>query len=104
MKIIPDFDIRCLVLGATFFAGVGFGSNALADLLYLVDLKQQDSNSFGRFGGIHSGAIGINDNGQAAGYSTNADGAIHAFITGANGANTRDLWHFGWYFQLWERY
>src|SRR3982750_1922639 len=42
-------------------------------------------------GTFFSSAYGINDAGQAVGFSEMATGAYHAFITGPNGAGMMDL-------------
>jgi probable HAF family extracellular repeat protein len=46
----------------------------------------------GAFDGVSSGAYGINDAGQVAGYSsTGGNAATHAFITGPDGTGMTDL-------------
>ena len=45
----------------------------------------------GTLGGSQSSAYGINDAGQAVGYSDTAGGSEHAFITGPNGEGMVDL-------------
>ncbi len=46
----------------------------------------------GTLGGIHSGATGINNNGQAVGFAnTTGDATSHTFISTANGGSLTDL-------------
>jgi probable HAF family extracellular repeat protein len=52
---------------------------------------QYSFTDLGTLGGSESTPIGLNALGQVVGYSTTADGYIHAFITGPNGAGMADL-------------
>ena len=45
----------------------------------------------GTLGGSSSEAHGINNAGQVAGFSTTADGDVHGYITGPNGAGMTEL-------------
>jgi probable HAF family extracellular repeat protein len=87
MKIARGFKVRGFILAAAFFAGLGFGTSASAQVghSYLVDLNSKTVTEIGTLGGTYVSAKGINDAGQVAG------DARHAFITGPDGMGMRDL-------------
>ena len=98
MKRICHHKVRGFILAAAFFAGVGFGTNASAQVRhsYLIDLNSRTVTNLGTLGGDESVALGINDAGQVVGSSHTAGGVIlHAFVTGPNGMGMRDLGTFG---------
>ena len=94
MKRICHLKVRGFILAAAFFAGVGFGTNASAQVRhsYLIDLNSRTVTNLGTLGGDESVALGINDAGQVVGNShTVGLSVFHAFITGPNGTDMRDL-------------
>ena len=86
-----SFKVRHLILAAALTTALGFVNPANAEIVLLVDLNSRTAISLGTLGGNWSNASGINDAGQAAGYSHTAEGSQHAFITGPDGVEMRDL-------------
>ena len=76
MKIIRGFKVRGFILAAAFSAGLGFATNASAQVehSYLIDLNSKTVTDIGTLGGTdnRSVAYGINDAGQVVGYSERA--------------------------------
>jgi probable HAF family extracellular repeat protein len=103
MKIALGSDVRYFILTVTFFAGLGYGSIASAQIIdaytpYFVDIGSKTVTKLGSLTPGMNGvtyATGINDAGQVVGYSATAEGTFHAFITGANGMGMRDIGSLG---------
>ena len=92
MKILVGFKVHGFILAAAFFAGLGFGSSAFAQVSsYLVDLNSKTVTALGTLGGSVTYAYSINDAGQVVGEAYTAEGFTHAFITGPDGKGMRDL-------------
>jgi probable HAF family extracellular repeat protein len=93
MKITGSSKIHSLILAAALSSGLGFVSPVSAEQQgsYIVDTGGSGVMGLGTLGGSFSIATGINDAGQAIGYSYIAAGDRHAFITGPNGVGITDL-------------
>ena len=93
MKIVRGFKVLSFILAAAFFAALGFGTSASAQVhSYLIDLNSKTATDIGTLGGTGRHPCRRHQHtGQVVGSSATAGSLTHAFITGPDGMGMRDL-------------
>ncbi|SFH42909.1 PEP-CTERM protein-sorting domain-containing protein [Nitrosospira sp. Nsp14] len=96
MRITRCFKAGNVILGAALFSGLGFIAPVTAQELpqeraYFIDLSDRSVTELGSLGGGYASPRALNDSGQVVGVSRTVNGQFHAFITGPDGVEMRDL-------------
>lgn len=74
------FKVSSLILATALTTSLGFSHHANAQQrTFLVDLNSRTATDLGTLGGTYTDPWGINDAGQAVGYSDTTEGYFHAF-------------------------